>query len=101
MRMLSMSEIYDELEKNGVSIDREWKKEKPLNEYKFVRKGGYRISESRYLWEKYHGKVPIGMIIHHKNGNKKDNTIENLQLVSFQEHMNIHKELKKRLKLLS
>jgi hypothetical protein len=39
------------------------------------------------------------MIIHHINGDKKDNRIENLQMVTFCEHMNIHKQMKKEKRL--
>ena len=34
------------------------------------------------VWEKYFGKVPDGYQIHHIDGNKTNNDIKNLQLVT-------------------
>ena len=42
------------------------------------------------IWEKHNGKIPIGMQIHHKDFNKENNRIENLQLVTPLEHKRIH-----------
>jgi hypothetical protein len=48
-------------------------------------------------WKKYHGEIPKdengrSFEIHHRDGNTKNNFIENLQCVSIQEHYNIHLE---------
>ena len=38
--------------------------------------------EHRYVWTQAHGEIPPNMQIHHINGNKHDNRLENLALVS-------------------
>lgn len=44
----------------------------------------------RVIWEEYFGKIPSGLIVHHKNGNKEDNRIENLEIMSRAEHSKLH-----------
>jgi ribosomal protein S27AE len=42
------------------------------------------------VWEYYHGKVPAGYHIHHKNENTHDNRIENLEAKPGGEHISEH-----------
>lgn len=66
-----------------------------------IDKGYYRISKGnktnyhkylhRLIFEDFYGcKVPEGFVVHHKNGNKLDNCILNLQLIRSSEHISIH-----------
>lgn len=45
----------------------------------------------RKIWEDFHGKkVPKGYVVHHKDHNKLNNKIENLELMSRSEHQRHH-----------
>lgn len=47
----------------------------------------------RVIWESVHGPIPKGFFLHHKNNNKMDNQIENLELLhSVKDHTNRHLE---------
>jgi site-specific DNA-cytosine methylase len=59
--------------------------------------GYYRCTERdhniflhRVIWEQQNGAIPDGYHIHHKNGDKSDNRIENLECVTPSEHGTIH-----------
>jgi hypothetical protein len=45
----------------------------------------------RLIWEQYNCKIPEGYDIHHINGNKLDNRIENLQMIRHNEHTRLHR----------
>jgi len=48
------------------------------------------VMEHVLVWERHRGPVPPGMELHHVNGDKLDNRIENLRLVSRLEHKRLH-----------
>ena len=47
----------------------------------------------RLQWIKYHGEIPKGYVIHHKDGNKLNWDIKNLELLSRSEHIKEHKDV--------
>lgn len=57
------------------------------NGYKKSSKCGYL---HRYLWICAYGEIPSGYVIHHKNGEKDDNRLENLDCVADLAHRRIH-----------
>lgn len=44
----------------------------------------------RAVWEKYNGKVPDGYHVHHKDGDRSNNSIENLALMEGHDHLSEH-----------
>jgi HNH endonuclease len=60
--------------------------------YKFrkIGKGNKWAAEQRCVYQDAHGPIPPGMHIHHLNSNTLDNRLENLRLVSADEHSRVH-----------
>jgi transcription elongation factor Elf1 len=54
--------------------------------------GTSRIRLHRYMWMKYHGEIPKGFEVHHKDGNKDNNEIDNLELMTKKKHLDWHAE---------
>ena len=51
-----------------------------------VRIGGVRLLEHRVVWEQANGPIPKGYVVHHLNGVKDDNRLENLACTSRASH---------------
>jgi len=63
--------------------------------FKGKRYRGRYCYEHHLVWEKETGcPVPDGCIIHHKDGNKYNNTISNLQLMDAKAHISLHGQQK-------
>jgi hypothetical protein len=61
------------------------------------KKTGYWISTAcpkirahRFVWIHNYGQIPEGCHIHHKNEDKSDNSIENLELMARSAHLRLH-----------
>lgn len=46
----------------------------------------------RYLWERAHGQIPQGCHVHHADGNRANNALGNLVLMTASEHRAYHRE---------
>ena len=67
--------------------------------------GYYQITSAKYgkngerlhrvIFEDFYGEIPKGYVIHHKDGDKLNNCIMNLQLLSDSEHKSLHHKGKK------
>lgn len=60
-------------------------------------KNGYysrieRVQLHRVIWESHFGSIEKGFCIHHKDENKENNSIENLECIAKSEHAKLHWE---------
>jgi len=70
-----------------------------IDEHKKTKKGYLRFEKDQYgkvrmqhclIWERNYGAIPAGMQVHHKDFDKTNNAIENLELLTPLEHKRIH-----------
>lgn len=48
------------------------------------------VLQHRRIWYEHYGEIPANHVIHHKNEDKKDNRIENLECLSKSDHSRVH-----------
>lgn len=44
----------------------------------------------RRIWIEHNGEIPVGYAVHHKDGDWRNNDIENMELMPFAGHMRLH-----------
>lgn len=82
------------------NYERPHKKEEILSIYRVIRRNGKNMLEHRFVVEKQFGvKLTRNQYVHHKNGNKIDNRIENLEIMTPIEHNRTHKEKLPKIKI--
>lgn len=61
------------------------------SKYKAIKIDGLKYDEHRYLMEQHLGrKLDSKEVVHHINGDPRDNRLENLQVMSLSEHGRMH-----------
>ena len=77
---------------NGYAIidGYKFKKDKDTGYYLSGSIKGKRYRLHRYVYEKHYGEIPKGYEIHHKDQNKDNNEIDNLELLTSTEHKKKH-----------
>lgn len=74
---------------NPIEVDGiRWFRER--NGYYGSHKGGVHRRLHVYLWEKHHGAVPDGWVVHHIDHNRENNSLENLLLMTNRAHRQHH-----------
>ena len=49
------------------------------------------IEFARVVWELGHGKVPTGLLIHHRDRDTLNDVLSNLEILTRAEHLNEHR----------
>lgn len=81
---------------NGIKF-RRYPESRNWAERTYYRPGGEHIVRGiealhREIWKAYHGPIPDGKVVHHKDGNSLNNEFENLELVaSNSAHQDLHR----------
>lgn len=62
-----------------------------MSNYKAIKVNGKKMDEHRYIMEQHLGRqLSRNEVVHHKDGNKENNDIENLELMGLSEHSRQH-----------
>ncbi len=64
--------------------------------YGYYLRTGSTLGLHRTVWTYFHGEIPIGYEIHHKDITPSNNNISNLQMLTKAEHKALHKALKEK-----
>lgn len=90
-----LSKVWIPTKISGYSINEEGQIKNDNNNYlvKGSSRNGYLrlnniISIHRLVWETFNGEIPDGMVIDHIDGNRSNNALSNLRLVTQSENMN-------------
>lgn len=74
-------------------VNQQWGHAKTIRAdgYIYITRDGKQVMEHRWLLEQYLGrKLLDSEVVHHINGRRRDNRIENLQIMSKSDHAKLH-----------
>lgn len=60
------------------------------NKYPTIFLNGKNVLVHRYIWKKYNGEIPKGYQIHHKDKNRLNFDLSNLELIKISDHIRKH-----------
>lgn len=64
--------------------------------YKLIHVDGRKLAEHRYIMERHLGRrLDKKEIVHHIDGNPRNNSINNLEVLSMSDHMKLHRQEEK------
>lgn len=62
-----------------------------MAEYRAIKVDGKKVDEHRHIMEEHLGRtLGVDEVVHHKDGDKTNNDIENLEVISRSEHSRLH-----------
>lgn len=92
--LAAVEEMITKVEQKMLPIETVSDTKKVFNGFNFYKNKKSRytctITLHRFLWQFYNGKIPEGYDIHHKDFDKENNVISNLELVTKDDHKKIH-----------
>ena len=98
---LAVEEMINKVEKKMLPLETVSDTKKIFNGFSFYKnkKGRYSctISLPRFLWQFYNGAIPENCDVHHIDFDKENNCLENLTLLTKEEHKKIHMEHKSKI----
>lgn len=62
----------------------------PTQPYYIGFRNGKNVYLHRMVWQEAHGPIPAGLHVHHKDGDVTNNDIDNLELISAEDHGRAH-----------
>jgi len=76
--------VGEEMARNGLAHDEPY-----IWDGRYLKFNGEMVH--RLVWEETKGAIPDSMLVHHKNGDRLDNRVENLELITRAEHCKLHR----------
>lgn len=87
----------DEVEFDGITF-RRYPDSERRSDRVYYRPGGEHIEDGvealhREIWKEHHGPIPDGHLIHHTDGDPTNNDIDNLECITYAEHVERHPDI--------